>query len=472
MSQVDTESLVAITRCATRPFTSAALRACAAPTPAIEILARTLAMGSTALSPLDENELTAGTLIDDRYRILRRIGGGGMGTVYQAQHVILEKVVALKVQSRRLASVRGQGERFVREARAAALVQHESIVDVTDIGRTPDGLSYFVMEYLRGRTLGEVLREDGPLAPARARLIALQVCRALDSTHEQGIVHRDLKPDNILLVDHGTRHDFVKILDFGVAQLPSEPREAQVPLTQVGMLLGTPDYMAPEQILGTEVDHRVDIYALGCVLYEMLTGSPPFAAPLLLDVLRHHLFLDAASLVQRDPSTRVPESLSALTLRALAKDPDARFQTMAEMATAIVDSGVAAPRPARAAWLEPDAELAQRIELIRTECVRGEHPCARREVERLLASHGALALRVGVHRKALEVVYARLCGGLYQLVSQRRVPELIDEPTARLLAHVEGAVRVEALIRASGMTRLDALRRIERLLHSGVLARG
>ena len=219
-----------------------------------------------------------GTVLADRYRIDQLIGEGAMGRVYRAEHILMRKTVALKVLHPELMTVPEIVQRFEREARAAAQVEHPHVAGATDFGKLADGGIYLVLEFIEGLPLSQII-EGGPLAVGRVLNIAHQVTSALSAAHEKGIVHRDLKPDNLLLVQNAEEGDFIKVLDFGIAKVPPEPNEEEKPLTQVGMVYGTPEYMAPEQALGQDVDGRADLYALGVVMYEMLTGRRPYLGP-------------------------------------------------------------------------------------------------------------------------------------------------------------------------------------------------
>lgn len=241
---------------------------------------------------MDDDPLI-GTVLSDRYRVDRLIGEGAMGRVYQAEHVLMRKVVALKVLHPEFMTVPEIVQRFEREARAAAQIEHPHVAGATDFGKLADGGIYLVLEFVEGLPLSQVI-EGGPLPPRRALCIAQQVASALVSAHEKGIVHRDLKPDNLLLLHNAEEGDFIKVLDFGVAKVPAEPHEEGNRITQNGIVYGTPEYMAPEQALGQDVDGRADLYALGVILYELLTGRRPYVGP-------------AAGLLGQQLATPLPE---------------------------------------------------------------------------------------------------------------------------------------------------------------------
>jgi eukaryotic-like serine/threonine-protein kinase len=301
-----------------------------------------------------------GDMLSERYRVLRPIGEGGMGIVYEAEHVVIEKRVAIKVLREDFSSKEDVVERFRQEARSASRIGHENIVDIMDFGETPDGRSYFVMEYLVGEDLASLLEREGTVAPDRAVRLALQCCRALGAAHRKGIVHRDMKPENVFLVRREDGTDFVKVVDFGIAKM-SQVETGGAPgrkLTKTGMIFGTPEYMSSELAAGKPQDHRVDIYALGIILYEMITGRVPFMGDSFMAVLSQHMFEEPPRLWHVNPGVRVHADLEAVILRALAKDPDDRYATMEELAQGLssvldwsespgTDPGVADPMAPR-----------------------------------------------------------------------------------------------------------------------------
>ncbi|HLV68863.1 MAG TPA: serine/threonine-protein kinase, partial [Polyangiaceae bacterium] len=270
-----------------------------------------------------------GKLVDERYEIDARIGEGGMGTVYRARHVRLGKSFALKALRADLALDRDVGHRFLREARMAASVAHPRIVRISDFGALPSGRPYFVMELLEGVPLGALLRGHGPLPPRRAAEIARQIADGLAAAHERGVVHRDLKPDNVHVLS-SERGDEIKIVDFGLATAIGGAR-----ITREGVVFGTPHYMSPEQGAGEPLDGRTDVYALGVVLFEMLTGRLPFDADSSAALLAQHA--DAAP---RPPSAVTGQpgafgALDAVVVRCLAKDRAERYASMRELSAAL-----------------------------------------------------------------------------------------------------------------------------------------
>jgi serine/threonine-protein kinase len=262
-----------------------------------------------------------GTMVADRYRIDARLGQGGMGAVYLAEHVRMHKQVAVKVLHKEMGRLAEAVFRFEREAVASGRVDHEHLVTATDFGELPDGSMYLVLEYVPGRSLAAVMAE-GPMAMIRALHIARQIAAALSAIHGVGIVHRDLKPDNIMLVERSGTEDFVKLLDFGMAKVTMDvpPEERQV--TRMGLVFGTPRYMAPEQAAGEPTDHRADLYALGVLIYAMLAGAPPFSGEEIREILRAQRY---------DPPPPLPDSVdpavAGFVMTLLAKDPKERVQT-------------------------------------------------------------------------------------------------------------------------------------------------
>ncbi|HVJ94321.1 MAG TPA: serine/threonine-protein kinase [Labilithrix sp.] len=273
-------------------------------------------------------------LLGGRYRLETLLGKGGMGVVYRGVDLVMRRAVAVKLV------LPGPGlelddelaGRFLREAKNTARLQHENIVEVFDLGRTHEGSPYFVMEFIAGHSLSTRLRRDGPLPVATTIHIARQICAALDAAHMAGVIHRDLKPANIMLVSRAGDDDFVKILDFGVSKsLEADVQDTQ--LTHTGMLVGTIDYMAPEQIMGRAVDGRSDVYALGVVLYRMLSGNPPFGDVPVPALMHAHLNTMPKPLIEVVPG--VPNELDHIVLRCLAKKPEHRFESMGELARAL-----------------------------------------------------------------------------------------------------------------------------------------
>ena len=267
-----------------------------------------------------------GSEVDGRYRVIELIGEGGMGKVYLAEHVEIGKRVALKVLHPSYSRMPDLVERFRREARAASKIGHPNIVDVTDSGTTADGSVYFVMEYLEGVELGSVIEREGALDVARALKITGQICRALSAAHREGIIHRDLKPENIFLITRDGTADVVKVLDFGIAKTTEAEAARERRLTSPGMAMGTPEYMSPEQAAGRPADARCDVYALGAILYEMVTGIPPYSGDNFMEILTKKATQDPPPPIQ--VRGELASQVSDLVMASMARNPDDRPQTM------------------------------------------------------------------------------------------------------------------------------------------------
>jgi serine/threonine protein kinase len=270
-----------------------------------------------------------GTTIGGRYEVRGILGEGGMGTVYEVRHKMLGRSFAMKVLRRDVAHDPGLTERFIHEAKATASIKHPHIVSITDFGELEDATPYFVMELLVGQTLAQLIRARGPVPTARAYPVLIQIAAALGAAHEAGVVHRDLKPENVFLTRRpGTDlldgADDVKVVDFGAAKVLGASR-----VTKAGIVFGTPHYMSPEQASGQPVDHRADIYALGVIMYEMLTSRVPFEAETYMGVLTQHMFVQPRPIRDLRPEfVEAPGGLEDIALRALAKKPEDRYQTM------------------------------------------------------------------------------------------------------------------------------------------------
>ncbi|MEP6861792.1 MAG: protein kinase [Deltaproteobacteria bacterium] len=285
-----------------------------------------------------QSDLLIGQTVGN-YLVKQRLGEGGMGAVYLAEHPTIGKKVALKVLHAEFATNTEVVERFFNEAKAVNSIAHPNIVDIVDYGviqtgpRGSDQLVYFIMEYLSGQTLAQVIRAEAPLPPERALTIALQVADALAASHRAGIVHRDLKPDNIILGQRGREQDFVKLLDFGIAKLTTDGRTGN--RTRTGIVLGTPAYMSPEQCEGSaKVDHRTDIYALGICLYEMLVGRVPFIGEGYGEILVQHL---TQKPIEPSRFRMMSPHVEQVVLKALEKRSEMRYPTMDEMIRAMAD---------------------------------------------------------------------------------------------------------------------------------------
>ncbi|MFT3697649.1 MAG: serine/threonine-protein kinase [Kofleriaceae bacterium] len=281
-----------------------------------------------------ESSTLIGLSLEGRYQILREIGRGGMGVVYEADHLDLGKRVAVKVMLEKYANDTEAIARFTREAIAASRIGNPHIIDVTHIGAAPDGRPFVVMELLDGEPLSNILLATGPMAPWRAIHIMRQVLRAVGAAHAKGIIHRDLKPDNIFIVNRDDEHDFVKLLDFGISKMIDTAEQiAATRLTVTGMVMGTPLYMAPEQAAGQAAERGVDIYACGVILFEMLSGRPPFNETNYNLLVAKLLTAQPPQLGDLRPS--LPPKLCAVVMQALEKDPDARWPSAESFAGAL-----------------------------------------------------------------------------------------------------------------------------------------
>ncbi len=315
----------------------------------------TIAPGTNSFADIetpsrDRRDPYVGAVIDGRYKVETVLGEGGMGVVYRCSHTIIGKKLALKVLRADLARDTEVTERFLNEAKAASAIGNAHIIDISDFGQFPDGSTYFVMEYLAGGALNGTAADGSRMSMDRVLRIARQLGEGLSAAHAAGIVHRDLKPDNIFLIERGADKDFVKILDFGIAKVST----AEGKLTRAGAVFGTPHYMSPEQAAGTSVDARGDVYSLGVILYELVSGKVPFDADNFMGVLTQHMYKAPALLRDVTPTPELlPEGLEAIVMKCLAKRPEQRYQSMDEL-IADVDKVSAGRKPIAARELRED----------------------------------------------------------------------------------------------------------------------
>lgn len=315
-----------------------------------------------------------GEVVDGRYRITGVLGSGGMGCVYLAEHIAIRRPLALKLLHPEVEGIDGISERFEREAFATGRVDHPNCVNVSDFGQLADGTLYMVLEMLDGMPLFDLLEKERRLHWRRALHIARQVLSALAYAHQAGVVHRDVKPENVILVDQDGDPDFAKVLDFGIAKLFDDAHaEAGVTgLTQVGVTIGTPTYISPEQAFGQPVDARADLYSLSVMLFEMIAGVPPFEAETVIAVLTMHATAEVPRLHEVAPDLRVPPEVEAMIRRGLEKKRDDRIQTAGEyialideaLGRASVSPGVIpaqspAEQPGPASWTEALEQTAE-----------------------------------------------------------------------------------------------------------------
>jgi serine/threonine-protein kinase len=277
-----------------------------------------------------------GQTIQGRVKIIRPIARGGMGKVYYGEQVSMGRAVAIKVLDPHMAGaeVAEFNKRFLLEASVSSKLTHPNVVTIFDYGETDDGLCFIAMEYLEGCTLAEELKKFGKLPPERAVGIARQVCRALREAHALGVVHRDMKPGNVFLVKHDDEGDFAKVLDFGLVK-ETHPADGNDQHTQVGQVMGSPRYMAPEQIQGKPVDSRTDIYSLGAMLFTMLCGRPPFDKPNEMSTMMAHVSEPVPFFHTIIPDVMMPEELELIVRKCLEKEPAKRFNSMEEVISAL-----------------------------------------------------------------------------------------------------------------------------------------
>ena len=309
-----------------------------------ETAARFCPSDGTALRPKGSDSLI-GRVLADRYHILKRIGEGGMGRVYLGEHVKMNRQCAIKVMSPALVNDAESAARFAREASNAARIIHPNVAAVFDYGES-EGLVYLVMEFVDGEPLARLLAREAPLGLDRAIDLTRQIAEGLGAAHELGIVHRDLKPDNILITRTRSGKEIAKVVDFGIAKAIREGIDEG--LTRTGQVIGTPEFMSPEQLLGDPVDARADLYALGCIFHMMLTAAPPFDAQTREQMIKRRLSEDAPHVHGIDPG--IPESVAGIVARLLARAPQDRYGSAAELRDALAGthlrrSGVVAKGP-------------------------------------------------------------------------------------------------------------------------------
>ena len=302
-----------------------------------ETSARFCPADGTSLRPKGSDSLI-GRVMAERYHILKRIGEGGMGRVYLGEHVKMNRLCAIKVMSPALVNDHESAARFAREASNAARIIHPNVAAVFDYGES-EGLVYLVMEYVEGEPLARILAREAPLSVERALDLARQIADGLGAAHDLGIVHRDLKPDNILVSRNKAGKEVAKVVDFGIAKAIQE--NAGDALTRTGLVIGTPEFMSPEQLLGDPIDARSDLYAMGCIMHLMLTASPPFSAPTREQMIKRRLSEEAPHIQHLDPG--LPDSLDRVVNRLLARTPTDRYGSAAEVRDALAGTHVRRP---------------------------------------------------------------------------------------------------------------------------------
>ena len=284
-----------------------------------------------------------GQVLGGKYTVIRLIGEGGMGAVYEGEQKLgtAKRKVAVKTLHPHLSRDPKIKARFEREVGTIAELEHPNTIQVYDFGTTPEGILYIVMEFLQGKSLADMLEKGGAMDPARVENILTQVCGSLEEAHARGIVHSDLKTDNVVLVERAGKKDFVKVLDFGIAKRSKEEDKDEQKLTQQGMVLGTPPYMSPEQFTGRPIDSRSDIYSLGVMAYEMLSGKLPFKADTAWEWATQHMTQPPIPIESLAEGQRATEAMRSALRKALAKSPDERFQTVTEFCDAFCGRGAA-----------------------------------------------------------------------------------------------------------------------------------
>lgn len=275
-----------------------------------------------------------GSTLADKFEVIDLLGEGAMGRIYRARQISLDKIIAIKVLHRHLAADPKVVKRFHREARAASRLSHANALQVIDFGEAADGTLYIAMEYLQGLDLQKLIKRDFPFTPNRIGHLLGQILDALEEAHLAGVVHRDLKPDNVLVLDSREMGERVKVCDFGIAKI-AESDDGMSALTMSGFVCGTPEYMAPEQARGEELDARADLYSAGVILYQLLTGERPFTADTAIGVISKHLAEQPVPPRVRKPGWGIPRALEAVCMKALVKDREQRYATATEMAFAL-----------------------------------------------------------------------------------------------------------------------------------------
>ena len=272
--------------------------------------------------------LQPGSILAGRYKVLSEIGRGKLGIVYKVHHAVLDRTVAVKVLFAEVKATDTAFLRFQREAETASSLNHPCVVKIFDFGIAEGRFPFLVMDYVEGKILGNLLREQIRLPREKALPIFIQICDGMAHAHENGIIHRDLKPDNIFLVQKGVQHEFVQIVDFGIAKKLNDKKRK---LTGEGQVLGTPAFMSPEQIMGKDLDARSDIYSLGCLMYNVLTGKLPFAGASATEVMALHLEREPMSFSEACPGLRLPVGLQYVLRKSLKKEVKERHASMLEL---------------------------------------------------------------------------------------------------------------------------------------------
>jgi serine/threonine protein kinase len=286
-----------------------------------------------------------GTVFADKYEILSVLGRGGMSLVYKARHKFMNRIVAVKVLLEQLVTDEAAVQRFQQESQAASTLNHQNVVTVYDFGQTPNGQAYFVMDCLEGASLSDVIEKDGRVEVKRALNLFEQICDGLDHAHKKGIIHRDLKPNNIVLLEGEGGQESIKIVDFGIAKIISSDGTPQQRLTQTGEIFGSPFYMSPEQCQGFPLDQRSDIYSLGCLMYETLTGYPPQMGESFVATALKHINDPPPSFASMAPGADLPKQIEFVVAKCLEKNPKDRYASAEQVKQALMDAALNAGLP-------------------------------------------------------------------------------------------------------------------------------
>ncbi|HEY9871715.1 MAG TPA: serine/threonine-protein kinase [Candidatus Obscuribacterales bacterium] len=375
---------------------------------------------NSPLVPISADPLI-GLLIQDKYKIESVIGRGTMGVVYKATQELIGREVAVKILHGHLVADTESLKRFHQQAKAASRLNHPHIITLYDYGIIAGGQPYIVMDLLKGTSLATLLDEKGNLTADEAFPIFVQICDALADAHKHGVVHRDVKPDNIVLEEHNNQKHWVKVVDFGIAKLVQGSEETLTRITKTGTVCGSPTYMSPEQFQGKEVDHRSDIYSLGAVLFETLTGRVPFTAVDLVSLMAQHVAEPAPSLSEVRPDMEFPPRLEKLVARMLAKEPEARPQTMEavadELEAAIKDKSQPLPQRVAttaselpAAVPRKDTKEPEPVSPAALKDVVSGQLAARGEPPKLFPATGQAATQKMARSRAAVPFYLRLVG--------------------------------------------------------------
>jgi eukaryotic-like serine/threonine-protein kinase len=407
-----------------------------------ETAARFCPADGTALRPKGSDSLI-GSVLAERYHILKRIGEGGMGRVYLGEHVKMNRQCAIKVMSPSLVNDAESASRFAREASSAARIIHPNVAAVFDYGES-EGLVYLVMEYVDGEPLSRLLAREAPFALERAVEIARQIADGLGAAHELGIVHRDLKPDNILVTRSKSGREIAKVVDFGIAKAMQEG--AGEALTRTGLVIGTPEFMSPEQLLGDPIDARSDLYALGCILHLMLTAAPAFDAPTREQMIKRRLSENPPHAQELDPG--IPDSIDRVIVKLLARTPDERYGSAAEVRDAL--SGTHARRLSADGTALPRKETPRSAQTIMFGASTSEDVAAARAAAR------AAVLNAPSLRKAASPPRRRVWPWVLGLVA---IVAVVWSTYSRVSR--EGLERRHAQARADSARRADSLRKLD-----------